>query len=276
MSTYQPLLHTPASQPEPEPIWPSDPPGGRPVDGVEAAENRPVDQDEYGLNRSVSNVNTPTITVHLPHPDLATGAAVLILPGGGFRRIVYDKEGHAVARWLTQIGIAGVVLKYRTRDRDSVEPLLDAQRATRILRSRSPEWGLDPERLGVIGFSAGGHIAARLAAEGDDGRPDAPDPIDGFNSRPSFLSFVYPAVPADIEERIAASTGPAFIVHAADDGLSVDDHSLRLYRALRRHGVSVEMHVYASGGHAFGLGVRGGPIACWPAVYARWLQSHQE
>ena len=233
--------------------------------------NRDVDLNEFGLNRSISQVSIPTLTIYLPPMESASGIAVIIVPGGGFGRVVIDKEGYDVARWLNTIGITGFVLKYRTGMRGDTSQLEDVKRAVRIVRSRAKAMNIDTNKIGLIGFSAGGYIAASLAMSYDEGQGRATDPIDQFSCKPNFLGLIYPAIPEDIENNINNLTAPAFIIHADDDHLPAEN-SLRFYQALRKVEVNAEIHIYTKGGHGFGLGVNGGPVATWPERFKEWLQ----
>ena len=182
-----------------------------------------------------------------------------------------DKEGHDVARFLSSIGVVGVVLKYRTSpiaDRDT--QLRDVQRAIRIVRSRAGKLGVRPDRVGVMGFSAGGWLTVAAATRFDTGKPDAPDPLDRLSCRPDFAVPVYAVYPKGFEQAVATEAPPAFIVHADDDRLPAAD-AARFYVALKAAKVPAELHIYATGGHGFGLGIHGGPVAAWPQALAAWL-----
>ena len=233
--------------------------------------NRDVDLNEFGLNRSISQVSKPTMTTYLPPIESVKRIAVIICPGGGFGRVVIDKEGNDVARWLNTIGITGFVLKYRTGMRGDTTQLEDVKRAIRIVRSRAKEMNIDTNKIGLIGFSAGGYIAASLATSYDEGQVTATDPIDRFSCKPNFLGLIYPAIPEDIENNINNLTAPTFLIHADDDHLPAEN-SLGFYQALRKVEVSAEIHIYAKGGHGFGLGVNGGTVATWPERFKEWLQ----
>lgn len=259
--------------PSPESLWPDK---AFVSSEKETIVNRDVEQNEHGLNRSISNVNTPQIFPYLPTDERVTDIAVIVLPGGGFDHLAIDKEGHDVARWLNTIGIVGFVLKYRTVGADSQEVIAtattDVQRAIRLVRSRSQEWGIDPHKIGLIGFSAGGYLVASAAVSWDDGQAGASDPVERASSRPSFLGLIYPGVPEDVKAQITQDTPPAFLVHADDDWLN-SENSLRFYRGLHRAKVPAELHIYAQGSHGFGLGVRGGPVASWTGLFESWLES---
>ena len=260
---------TGAKSQEIELLWPNGIHGSK---DDEQVVNRDVDLNEFGLNRSISQVSKPTITTYFPPMESSTGIAVIICPGGGFGRVVIDKEGNDVARWLNTIGITGIVLKYRTGIRGDTTQVIDAKRAIRIVRSRAKEWNIDPNKIGLIGFSAGGYIAASLATSYDEGQATATDPIARISCKPNFLGLIYPAIPEDIEKNINNHTAPTFLIHADDDHLPTEN-SLRVYQALRKVEVSAEIHIYAKGGHGFGLGINGGPVATWPERFKEWLQA---
>jgi acetyl esterase/lipase len=255
-------------------LWPNGVPGWESIEDKETVVNRQVELNEFGLNRAISRVSRPSMTPYLPSPEERTGVSIVVLPGGAFTHLAIDKEGYDVARWLHSFGVASFVLKYRTdaADRGAVisAAVEDVQRAVRTVRRRSTKWDLDPGRIGVIGFSAGGHLVASLATKWDDGDQGATDPIDRVSCRPNFLALIYPGVPEGAEDRLTGKTGPAFLVQASDDRLPVEN-SLRFYNGLRKAKVPAEMHLYATGGHGFGLGVNGGPVASWCERFTDWL-----
>jgi acetyl esterase/lipase len=232
-----------------------------------------VERGKGTVDRAVSSVHQPAITVYLPERENATGAAVVIAPGGGFSHLAIDKEGHDIARWLTKIGVAGFVLKYRlpkTKDAGYTidTALQDTQRALRLVRSRAREWNVDTTRVGLMGFSAGGALAALAGARFDDGSANAADPIDRESSRPDFLVIGYGAIPDDVA--VTANTPPSFLVHADNDRLS-SEKSVRYYLALKKAGVPAEMHIYARGGHGFGIQSTGLPVASWSKRCVEWM-----
>jgi acetyl esterase/lipase len=285
-------------------LWSGSAPGWEDVPDNETVLNRDTERNAQGLNRAISRVSRPTITTCLPDRGLATGAAIVILPGGGFVHLAIDKEGYDVAAWLNSIGVAGIVLKYRTDAREADAaiataaraarggapvPDADAQalraarakviaaatqdtlRAIRVTRSRAREWSVDPDKVGAIGFSAGGFLASAAATHWDRGRPDAADPIERASSRPDFVGLLYSGAREEVAAQITEETPPAFLAHAGDDFIPVES-SIRFYTGLREAGVPAEMHLYASGGHGFGLGIHGGPVASWPERFAEWLE----
>jgi acetyl esterase/lipase len=237
----------------------------------------------------ITNVTRPTISVFHAGATNKAEVAIVICPGGGYWNLAWDKEGEEVAAWLNTLGITGVVLKYRVPRRPGEperEPapgaLFDAQRAISLVRSRAKEWGIDPERIGVMGFSAGGHLAVMTAISFEK-RSYAPiDESDRSSCRPNFAIAAYPGyiltqpgsgVLAEYI-RIPKGTGPVFLVHASDDDErgAQPEQSLALYGALRHAGVPVEMHIYDTGGHGFGVRKDRGPVSNWPARCAEWLK----
>jgi len=241
----------------------------------------------------------PTLTPFLPLKEKATGAAVIVCPGGGYGHLA-DHEGAPVAQWLNSIGITAFVLKYRLGPRyHHPAPLQDAARAIRTVRARAAEWKLDPERIGILGFSAGGHLAATMATHFDPGKPDAKDPIERAGSRPNLAILIYPVItmgdkthagskqnllgdnpPADLvtllsnEKQVTKETPPSFLVHTMTDAAVLVENSLMFVAALRQAGVPVEFHLYERGPHGFGLGRDDPILSTWPARCADWLRVH--
>ena len=262
-----------------EPLWPDGVPGEPSAQDNETIINRDADRNTLGVNRAVSRISSPSLAAYLPPQEMATGMAVLILPGGGFQHLAIDKEGVDVARWLITLGMAAIVIKYRTEaeDRKAViaAAIQDAKRATRIVRCRSKTWHIDPGRIGLLGFSAGGYLAASVATDWDNGRAGDADPIEQMSCRPNFVGLIYSVTPKDVGARINENTASAFLVHAGDDQIPVEN-SLRFYLGLHKVGVPAELHLYAAGGHGFGLGVHGGPVASWPERFAAWVQQIKE
>jgi acetyl esterase/lipase len=263
-------------------VWPGPAPGETGKIGDEKfQEGKPGEKPVKRL----TNVSRPTITIYRPAKEQDTGAAVLICPGGGYNILAWDLEGEEVAAWLNSIGVTGIVLKYRVprrpgqpKDQPPIGPLQDAQRALSLVRSKAAGLGIDAGRLGILGFSAGGHLAASAAANFDR-RAYAPvDAVDEVNCRPDFAVLVYPAylIAKDKDEpapdiRIRKECPPMFLVHAGDDRLKADN-SVLTYLALKRAGVPAELHVYASGGHGFGLRPSEQPCSTWPQRCAEWLR----
>jgi acetyl esterase/lipase len=251
-------------------LWPNGAPGAAAGAGQEKV--RLTDGGEH----IVSNVHAPTITVYLPPIGKATGASVVVVPGGGHTELWMDHEGYHIAEFLTDHGIAAFVLKYRlAREPGSsytVEghALSDLQRAIRLVRSRSADWRLDPDRLGVMGFSAGGELAALAGARYDSGVPSSTDPVEKQGSRPSFQALLYPAIPQGL--KFSQDTPPAFLLCGAADQPAISQGLAELYLAMQRAGARAELHIYEGVGHGFGLRVSNvGPIAAWPWRFLEWL-----
>lgn len=224
----------------------------------------------------VSNVHAPSITVYLPVQGKRTGASVIVIPGGGHAELWMDHEGYRVAELLADHGIAAFVLKYRlAREPGSIytvekHALADVQRAIRLVRSQAAQWQLDPRRVGVMGFSAGGELAALAASHYDSGAPDADDPIDRQGSRPGFQALLYPAIPRDLN--FSPQMPAAFLLCGAED--QVSQGLAELYLALKRAGGHAELHIYEGAGHGFGLRAGNtGPVAAWPQRFIEWLGS---
>ena len=244
----------------------------------------------------------PTLTIYLPEKDKTTGAAVVICPGGGYGHLAVDHEGHQIAKWLNTLGVAGFIVKYRHRNSGAgyghPAPLLDAQRAVRMVHSRAAEWGVDPGRIGILGFSAGGHLASTAGTHFDSGDPNAKDPIDRASCRPDFMVLVYPVISLvepythagsrqnllgkepdpnlmeylSNEKQVTAQTPPTFLIHTYEDTAVPAENSIYFYLALRRAKVPAEMHLYQKGPHGFGLGKNIGPASSWPIRCADWMR----
>lgn len=282
-----PLL--PAQEPEVVRVWPGDAPG------AERIRNKEPENLQDG---HISHVHEPTLTLFRAPKDTANGTAVVICPGGGYGVLAIEKEGYAYARWLNTLGVTACVLKYRLNDYGYPAPLLDAQRAIRIVRSRAAEWGIDPARIGIMGSSAGGHLASAVGTHYDRGAPDAKDPVERLSCRPDFMMLLYPVIsmgrefghggsranllgPSPSEElirkfsnetQVTPDTPPAFLVHATDDTGVPVENSIAMYKALHKAGVPVEMHLYERGGHGFGMLQSAGEAATWPDRCAAWLR----
>jgi acetyl esterase/lipase len=260
-----------AADPEPKLIllWPNGAPGS---EGKTAAESvRLTPEGEH----VISSVHQPSITAYLPPKETATGAAVIVAPGGGHSELWMDHEGYNVAKWLGAHGVAGFVLKYRlAREKDSTytvegEALADIQRAIRLVRSKSSEWGVNPARIGVIGFSAGGEVAA-LAATRYHTDSIGTDEIERQSDKPSFQALVYPAIPRDM--KLSKETPPAFLACGENDRQNISQGLPELYLALKRAGASAELHVFSDVGHGFGLRERTrGPVAGWISRFYEWM-----
>ncbi|MFT5410177.1 MAG: acetyl esterase/lipase [Verrucomicrobiales bacterium] len=266
-------------------LWPGVPPGPARELSAEADLTKPDDKLIAGRRIiKLGNVSTPQIAVYRPPADKDTGAAVVICPGGGHHILAYDLEGTEVAEWLNSIGITGVILKYRVPRRDANKrwemAVQDGQRAMSVVRSKAEAWGIDPKRIGILGFSAGGETAGRVSLFGDSScQYEVVDGVDKFSRRPDFSIFVYAAgfvgkdkqLHADI--KITKDTPPAFFVTTFDD--FVDPLNSLLYAAeLKKVGVQAGLHLFAKGGHGYGLRhVDGLAVTDWPKLCADWLEA---
>jgi len=264
-------------------VWPGKAPGEKGDIGEEKVlESKP---NEKKVKR-ITNVSTPTLSIFRPAKDKDTGAAVVICPGGGYNILAWDLEGEEVAAWLNSIGVTGIVLKYRVprrptdaKDKAPIGALQDAQRAVSLVRSKAEEWKLDPKRIGILGFSAGGHLAASTSTNFDKRAYELIDDVDKVNCRPDFAVLVYPAylLVKDKDElapdiRISKETPPTFFAHAGNDPVKADN-SVFTYMALKRAGVPAELHVYTSGGHGFGLRPSEEPCSAWPQRCGEWFKA---
>jgi acetyl esterase/lipase len=271
-----PIASVAAPQPLTLPLWPGSEPGrGRPLE-------RPADPVRGAIAR-ITDVTEPTLTLYRPPRANTAGPAILVLPGGGYQHLSVDIEGEEVCRWLTEAGVTCVVVTYRVpQPPDSarhLQPLQDVQRALGLVRRNAREWGVDPRRVGVLGFSAGAHVAAVLGAHADV-RAYAPvDEADSESGRPDFSLLLYPAylVRERGGSRLAAevrpgpASPPTFLVQTADDPVGVEN-SVHYALALHEAGVPAELHVYAEGGHGYGLRAAVGEVArTWPRLALRWL-----
>ena len=224
---------------------------------------------------TITSVHNPTLTVYLPSKEKATGASIIVAPGGGHRMLAMH-EGYDIGEWLASRGIAGFVLKYRLgREAASpykveVHPQLDAQRAIRTVRARAKEWQLDPDRIGIMGFSAGGEVALRVSLNYDAGNPAAADPIDRVSSKPGFQILVYPGIKEVPLEGINKETPPTFLICTNDDK-SPAERLPNLYLALMNARVPAEMHIYTHGGHGYGIRKRPLPVSTWNERLIDWL-----
>jgi acetyl esterase/lipase len=268
---------TKGDKPARTPLWPDGAPGAQ---GKELAD-------------------IPTVTVYLPPADKANGCAVVICPGGGYAGLAMDHEGHQVARWLNDIGVAGIILQYRLGPKyHHPVPLQDAQRALRYVRAHAKEWKIDPARVGILGFSAGGHLASTAATHFDKGDPDAKDPIDRLSCRPDFAVLVYPVITlvgpnAHVgsrnnllgknpdaklveslcnEKMVTADTPPTFLTHTREDKGVPAANSELFYDACKKAGVPTEIHLYDKGQHGLGLGKKDMEFAQWPSRCEEWLR----
>lgn len=268
------------------PLWPAGPPDDNGLSGPEV------------LGTCVGNISQPTLTVYLPPADKATGAAVVITPGGGYQVVCSDTEGTQIAALLVPRGIAAIVLTYRLPNRHHEIPANDARRALRTARHHAHEWRIEPNRIGVWGFSAGGHLASTVSTVFDSGNAQATDAVERLSSRPDFSILFYPVVSMEMavthrgsranllgpdateelvqrysnERQVNRETPPTFLLHAADDEAVLVEHSLRYYQQLNHHGVAARMLVFESGGHGPSA-FQGNPS--WLPVFEEWLRGQQ-
>ncbi len=260
-------------------LWPAHPPGESKEIGPEVTQ--PVKPDEKPPTTRITNIGRPTLHVFQPPNDKRNGTSVVICPGGAFRILAWDKEGTEVAEWFTSLGVTAFVLKYRTPTSDRQQawlaPAQDAQRAVSLVRNRASEWGLSPERVGLLGFSAGGSAAANAALKSDKRLYEEIDESDKLPCRPDFVALIYPAYLVDAQGQLKSDltvtkeTPPMFLAHAFNDGISCEN-SVQLFLALKKAGVPAELHVYSSGGHGFGLRPSEQPVSTWPARCEDWLR----
>jgi len=244
----------------------------------------------------------PTLTIYLPPAEKATGAAIVICPGGGYGHLAMDHEGHQIGQWLNSFGVAGFIVAYRHRNSGAgyghPAPIQDAQRAIRTVRSRAKEWGVDPARIGILGFSAGGHLASTAATHFNESFVEPRDAIDRVSCRPDFAVLVYPVISftepfthvgsrtnllgrdADAaliekfsnEKQVTAQTPPTFLFHTWEDKGVPAENSISFYLALRKANVPAEMHIFLKGPHGIGLGQNRGAASAWPGLCQKWME----
>ncbi|MGZ3882376.1 MAG: alpha/beta hydrolase [Flavisolibacter sp.] len=278
------------------PLWsPGKVPNYQKTDEVEKAESTDIVR--------ISNVQSPEIAVFLPAKKNSTGQAVIICPGGGYAVLAYDWEGTDVAKLLNAKGITAIVLKYRLPNSKSnvtpnLSPLMDAKRAMRVVRANAAKWGIQKNNIGIMGFSAGGHLASTLATHFDQGDAGSKDSIEQQSSRPDFAVLVYPVITMNKgfthmgsrtnllgnnpdsaqvtlysnELQVTKQTPPTFLVHATDDKAVPVENSLRFYEAVKNQGVPVEMHLFPHGGHGFGLALGKGELETWTDLLIAWMR----
>lgn len=263
-----------------------------------------VEKRDTGNFVRISLVQQPAIEVYLPSKQNATGQAVIICPGGGYGILAYDWEGTDIAKWLNAHGVAAIVLKYRLPNSKSnidpkLSPLLDAQRAIRTVRANALKWNIKQDKIGIMGFSAGGHLASTAGTHFDAGNANATDSIDRVSSRPDFMILMYPVITmqkstmhqgsrnnligdkADSatarfysnELQVTAQTPPTLLIHATDDKAVPVENSLAFYQALKDHNIPAEMHIYPYGGHGFSLAIGKGYLSSWTDRCIDWLIS---
>ncbi len=283
-----------------QPLWPGAAPRSEGVTDNEKI----TDRSKGGHpDRAAENVHKPTLTIHLPSKASASGAAVIICPGGGYSRCVIDKEGNDVASWLNRIGVAGIVLKYRLPRPDGHVygheiPLMDLQRAIRAVRANAKNWDLKPELVGVMGFSAGGHLASTGGTHYDSGNPEAEDPVEKESCRPDYMILIYPVISfSDAvghggsrknllgdkpktklvrlysnELQVTGQTPPTFLVSTSDDPVKAEN-SINFYLAMKAAKAPAELHIYEQGGHGYGLRKTHDAVSTWPDRCMDWMKS---
>jgi acetyl esterase/lipase len=264
------------SPPQVIPLWPAGSPTLKGTDEKEIT--RPENPKPGERINSIVNVHNPSIEVHLPPKEKATGTAVIVAPGGGHRQLVWGSEGTDIAKWLNELGVAAFILKYRLAFTPNYqytvegEALADTQRAIRIVRARADEWGVKPNRIGVLGFSAGGALAALADIRFDRGKPGATDPIEQQSCRPDFVALVYPGWNPSMDITAPADAAPAFLTSAGKDDASHARQTVEFYNALFKVGVPVELHIYSHGGHGKAINARDGiPFGTWHVRMQEWM-----
>ncbi len=247
----------------------------------------------------VRNVSEAEMYVYLPEKEKNTGAAVVICPGGGYWIEAMDHEGYQMAEWLQERGVAGIVLKYRLPYGHHEIPSGDARQAMRIVRKNAQEWGIHPEKIGIAGSSAGGHLASTAGTRFDYGNPESNNPFEKISSRPDFMLLLYPVITFreefghmgsrknligegndwklvekySSELHVSPETPPTFLVLADDDKSVVPRNSVEFYLKLKENNVPAEMHIFAEGGHGFGMNKKNLPVDQWPELFYNWLKA---
>ncbi|WP_076420893.1 alpha/beta hydrolase [Colwellia sp. UCD-KL20] len=287
------------------PLWDKKIPNTKPSTETEIIDTKKIIR--------ISKVQEPTIEVFLPDKSIATGQAVLIFPGGGYQMLAYDWEGQSIAQWLLTKGIAGIVVKYRLPNSNSIKikhlaPLMDAKRAMQLTRFNAKQWNINPNNIGIMGFSAGGHLTSTLGTQFDQltitNNQTSDDlsltkNIDDISNRPNFMILMYPVISMmhDITHmgsrnnllgkhpsktlikqysndlQVTKNTPPTFILHATDDKVVPVENSLRMYTALKNNNIPVALHIFPEGGHGFSMKSKYEPLTAWPNILHRWLRS---
>ena len=260
--------------------------------------------DELSSADYFYSVTRPEMSVYLPTNRNLSGKAILVIPGGGYWKITYSWEGTDIAKWLNANGIAAIVLKYRLPKQEldielDKSPLLDVSRAMRIVRANAKKWNIDSSKVGVIGFSAGGHLASTLATHNDAVEKENYDSLSSISSHPDFLALMYPVITMSKEftekgsrknliggnptkelveyysneKHVTSDTPPTFIVHASDDEVVPVRNSIVFYEALQHAGVNAEMHIYQKGGHGFALANNNNKLKSWRGLFLSWLEN---
>jgi acetyl esterase/lipase len=285
-----PAPTTRTAKPQVVALWPGKAPEEPGSIGAEKVVMSPkLDRKQVEVTEStrmVTNVTRPTLTIYRPAKDKDTGTAMLICPGGGYWNLYWELEGEEVAAWLNSLGVTGIILKYRvprrpdeTKGEPARRPLQDAQRAVRLVRSNARDWGIDPHRIGMVGFSAGGHLVIATATGFEKQTYTPVDDVDKISCRPDFVVAVYSGYLKDKNRdelapglTIPAKTPPVFLAHGGSDLISPPEHSVVMYRALVRAGISAELHIYAGVAHDFGVRQSDRPCSGWTMSCAEWLR----
>jgi len=273
-------------------IWPGKAPDESGNIGAERFRMSPaLDRKQVEVTEStrmITDVTKPTLTIYRPAKEKETGTAILICPGGGYWNLYWQLEGEEVAEWLNSLGATGIILKYRVPRRPDEpqgeparRPLADAQRAVSLVRSKAGEWGINPERIGIVGFSVGGHPSKKTTTSFEKRSYEPVDDVDKISCRPDFAIPVYSGYlkAKDKDElapglRIPTGTPPVFLAHGGDDIVSPPENSVLMYLALKRAGVPAELHIYATAAHDFGVRKSDRPCSTWTESCANWLR-HQ-
>lgn len=273
-----------ATEPTIVDLWPGKPPGE--TKSLPPEENTTKPNDKPVGDRPIiklTNVSTPTLSLYRPAKEQDTGAAVIVCPGGGHRILAFDHEGTEVAQWLKTLGVTGIVLKYRVPFRNAEKrwevAVQDAQRAVSLVRSKAEPWKIDPQRIGILGFSAGGETAGLTALLHEQRQYSPQDQVDQISCRPDFAALIYPGGLTRRDDkwqlqehvRVGANVPPMFFVHAYDDPVPVAN-SLLLFTELKKAAVPAELHIYAAGGHGYGMRNTGQVCNSWPQRCAEWLK----
>jgi acetyl esterase/lipase len=271
-------------------IWPGTAPDETGNIGEEMIRMSPkLDRKQVEVTEStrlVTNVTKPTLTIYRPAKDRNTGTTMLICPGGGYWDLYWQLEGEEVAQWLNSIGVTGIILKYRVPRRPDEpkgepahRPLQDAQRAVSLVRSNADKWGINPKQIGMVGFSAGGHLAIATATSFEKRTYEPVDDVDKISCRPDFAIGIYSGyLKAKDKDEIAVGlhipvgTPPIFLAHGGDDIISPPEHSVLMYLALRKAGIPAELHIYATAAHDFGVRPSEHPCSTWTQACAAWLR----
>lgn len=268
-----------AAAPEEIPLWPE---GGVPDEpaGIEKRK-KPITTDDQGKTR-IAFVDKPSLTLRLAPEDKRNGTGVVICPGGGYNILAWTHEGTEIADWLNSIGVSAFILKYRVPRRDPgaphAQPLQDAQRAMRLVRAGAKEWGVDPAKVGMLGFSAGGNLTVMAGSHYDEKTYEKIDAADDLSAKPDFLIPIYPAYLGDKKNKdqlsplvkVDKNTPPTFIAITHDDA-DRSYYAALFYAALKKAGVVGELHIYSKGGHGYGMRPAEDPVRTWPARCADWM-----